>query len=609
MFVSKNTFKFSVLLILFSALLCASHSHAQQQAATVADPAEGQDPSEDRRIERLGDVSADEWEMNLALPSAAPPPSSGNGSFTLPDEAQERQFQSLLSSLAKNPGSKRVLADLNALLADVLNQANGLMDEGSGQEAGQMLQLIQSVNPALPGLDAGKIRLAELNDVDKLVASGHAALEAERLLEPENDSALFYFEQASKIAPENPRALAGLEELQAALIERAFRSIADLDFEVAAAWLSDASDVVDNPKPIEDARLELETAWEQRAAELEQDAIAAMDSGEFDRANMNIIDLIALGGQEATVDFLRTRLEEARLYSGFEPGQIIRDELLISGGKAPAIVIVPSGSYLMGSNKGAENEQPQHRVIIERGFGLGTTEVTVAEFRLFVERTGYRTTAERAGKSSIYHEAAGRLSARDDISWKYDYVGKKAAPEMPVIHVNANDAEAYIQWLVRETGKNYRLPSEAEFEYVARAGGHSTYWWGEGPPTHAVENLTGERDKSPGKREWTTFFKKYGDGHWGPAPAGSIKHEDLIHWMGVYDIAGNVSEWTQDCWHQNYLRAPVDGSAWVNPGCAKRVVRGGYWASGPEQSRAAFRLAVNADRYGPVIGFRVARDL
>ena len=79
--------------------------------------------------------------------------------------------------------------------------------------------------------------------------------------------------------------------------------------------------------------------------------------------------------------------------------------------------------------------------------------------------------------------------------------------------------------------------------------------------------------------------------------------------MGVRDIAGNVSEWTQDCWHQNYMKAPVDGSAWVNPGCSRRVVRGGYWASAPEQTRATFRNPVNADRYGPEIGFRVARDL
>jgi formylglycine-generating enzyme required for sulfatase activity len=124
-----------------------------------------------------------------------------------------------------------------------------------------------------------------------------------------------------------------------------------------------------------------------------------------------------------------------------------------------------------------------------------------------------------------------------------------------------------------------------------------------------VENLTGERDNSPAKREWTASFKDYSDGHWGPAPAGSLIDEKLAHPMGVHDIAGNVSEWTEDCWHQNYARAPVDGSAWINPGCSLRVVRGGYWASAPVQSRAAARKSLSADKYGPVFGFRIARDL
>jgi len=557
----------------------------------------------------LGDVSTDEWEMNLALPRATPPVSSAGSDFVLPDEDQNQQLQQLLSSLAKNPGSASVLGNLNALLTDILHQANGLIDAGSAQQAEQMLQLIQSINPRLAGLDTAKTRLQALNEVKDLLVAGDVALESQRIIEPENDNALYYFRQALSKDPNSPSVQSGLEKVQAALIERARQSAHDLDFEVAAAWLSEASAVLDNPKLIKTVQLELEDSWEKRALNLEQEAIDAMNSGDFNLANMNIIDLIALGGQETRVAALRARLEEARFYGGFEPGQVIRDDLLKSGGKAPEIVIVPAGNFLMGSREGSENEQPKHRVIIERGFGLGVREVTVEEFRLFIERTGYRTTAERAGKSSIYNEAAGRLNSRDGVSWKNDYTGKAAEPEMPVIHVTAHDADAYVQWLANETGKHYRLPSEAEFEYVARAGGNSTYWWGEGSPTQPVENLTGERDKSPGKREWTTFFKKYGDGHWGPAPAGSISHEDLSHWMGVQDIAGNVSEWTGDCWHQNYVKAPVDGSAWFNPGCSQRVVRGGYWASAPEQSRAAYRIPVNADRHGPVIGFRVARDL
>jgi formylglycine-generating enzyme required for sulfatase activity len=248
-------------------------------------------------------------------------------------------------------------------------------------------------------------------------------------------------------------------------------------------------------------------------------------------------------------------------------------------------------------------------VTIKRGFGLGVREVTVAEFQLFVASTGYRSTAELAGESSIYNEAAGRLSKRSGVYWKHDFKGREAQLDMPVLHVSAIDAQAYVDWLANETGKRYRLPSEAEYEYVARAGGNGNYWWGQGSPAEAVENLTGERDRSTSKRQWSSYFEKYGDGHWGPAPVGSLTSDTLVHPMGVQDIAGNVSEWTADCWHENYVQAPTDGSAWFNPGCERRVVRGGYWASAPEQSRAAYRIPVRAQSYGPVIGFRVARDL
>ena len=120
------------------------------------------------------------------------------------------------------------------------------------------------------------------------------------------------------------------------------------------------------------------------------------------------------------------------------------------------------------------NEKPQHRVTIKRGFGLGVREVTVAEFRLFIERSGYRTAAEHSKGSTVYVEAAGRLNHRDGVDWEYNYSGKKAKPEMPVLYVNLHDAQAYVQWLTLETGKSYRLPSEAEYEYVASAGSGGT---------------------------------------------------------------------------------------------------------------------------------------
>ena len=608
MFASKDTFKHSTRLILFSLLLCTSHTQAQQPEAEDQ-TAQGEESSESRRIERLGEVSTDEWEMNLAMPSAAPTATTAGHEFTLPDPDQDQKLQQLLSRLAASPSDSKVLAQLNVLLADVLGQANELMDTGSFQQAGQLLQLIQSIDPGLAGFDAANNRLQSSSELSDLLKAGDAALESRRILEPEKDNALYYFKQALGADPDSRSVQLGLAAVQEALVGLALESARELDFEMAEKWLLKASAVLDDHALVEEAQVRVDISKRAYAVELERKAFAAMESGNFNLADISIIDLIALGGQEARVDTLRIRLEEARLYGGLESGQIISDDLLLSGGKAPEIVIVPAGSFLMGTRKYSEHEEPRHRVTIEKGFGLGVREVSIAEFALFIKHTGYLTTAEVKGSSSVYNETAGRLNNREGINWRHDYRGRKAKPDMPVIHVSMHDATAYVQWLARETGKVYRLPSESEYEYVAKAGGKSTYWWGEGSPSDAVENLTGALDRSPSQREWTTSFEKYGDGHWGPAPVGSIGDGELTHPLGVYDIAGNVSEWTEDCWHENYVQAPVDGSAWVNPGCNRRVVRGGYWASAPEQSRSTVRIPVRAEKYGAVIGIRVARDL
>jgi len=605
MFASKNILKYSTLLILICASSWVSSLKAQQQPDET-------DSTDSRRIERLGDVSTDEWEMDLHLPRAGHIIPPGTNKFVLPDEEQDQRLHQLLSALTANPGDSGVLAQLNTLLAEVLEQVNVLLDAGSIEQAEQLIPLIQSINPGLAGFSAAKTRLNTLKEANELLSAGDAALASGRILEPDNDNALYFYRRALEKDPQNDSALEGLQRIQRTLIEQALESARELDFETAETWLVQAFDILEDQQAIENARLEVAEFKRQRAIELQQGVMDAMNSGDFTLADFGIIDLMALGGQESLVKTLMVRLEEARVYGGFEPGQVISDDLK-SGGKGPQIVIIDAGSFLMGSqgrsDDFSDHEEPQHRVKIKQGFGLGVREVSVAEFRLFITRTGYRTAAERSGFSHIYDEDAGRLSKRNGVYWIHDYKGREAEPDMPVIHVNAHDVQAYIQWLARETGKGYRLPSEAEYEYVARAGGSGTYWWGEDSPAEAVENLTGERDRSPAKREWSSSFKKYGDGHWGPAPVGSIADDDLVHPMGVYDIAGNVCEWMADCWHENYVKAPSDGSAWVNPGCERRVVRGGYWASAPEQSRAAFRFPVNANSYGPVIGFRVARNL
>ena len=122
-------------------------------------------------------------------------------------------------------------------------------------------------------------------------------------------------------------------------------------------------------------------------------------------------------------------------------------------------------------------------------------------------------------------------------------------------------------------GEEISFHTLAEFEFALRAGTTTAYWWGDGHPTRVVGNLTGEGDRSRSKRTWAKAFANYRDGYWGPAPVARFE----ANGFGLYDLGSNVSEWTEDCWHQNFLRAPEDGSAWVNRGCVKRVVRGGSW--------------------------------
>ena len=579
-------------LILLSALLCMSYCLAQQ-------------PDED---------ATEEWEMDLSLPASTVTRPGVQNMATLPDAAQEKKLQQLLSDLAADSTNTETLAQLDKLLADVLDQARTMLDGGQVEEAAHLLAVILPIDPNLPGFQSVQQRVWLAREINGLLEKGNAALEANRLMEPRNSSAYAYFYQASLRDPGNRATKSGLAKLQEALIMRAYASAQELDFTMSAHWLQQASEVYEDQLQVDDASEQLALFQDMHVADLETKVLAAIDAGRFNEAHSGINELQALGTQEESVNMLKERLGNARFYGGFQPGQVISDEFSQSGAKAPEIVIVAAGSFMMGcvdrAGGTSGNEQPRHRVTLEKGFGLGVREVTVGQFGEFIQQSGYQTAADRKGSSSIYDKVAGKLIKQSGVNWQHNYLGEKAAQGDPVIHVSFTDARAYVQWLSASTGKHYRLPSEAEYEYVARAAGRGSYWWGEGSPTGVVENLTGQLDESPDKRTWGTPFENYGDGYWGPAPAGSLKDSSLVHPMGVHDIAGNVTEWVEDCWYADYSDAPNDGSAWVDPNnCMRRVVRGGYWGSAPQKSRAAFRISAAPESTGPVIGFRIARDL
>lgn len=451
--------------------------------------------------------------------------------------------------------------------------------------------------------------LARAQEVRQQLAAASMAMREGRVDQPETNCAWFFYQNALNIDPDNKEAQAGLRAVQQQMVARALEYARELDFESADNILGEASLVRESQTLIDEVQEEISVFRKRRAVDLEVAALAAIDSGNFNSAERVIIELIALGEARAVVRQLRQKMEQTRLYGGHQPGEIIRDRFLTEEFWAPDVIVIPASSFMMGSSSAEDdrkdNEGPQHRVSFLRGFAIGQSEVSVAEFKAFVERTRYRTDAQKNGFSLVYHHYSARLDKKENVSWRKNYEGEEASDQDPVVHVSWNDAQAYVKWLARETGKPFRLPSEAEFEYVVRGGRSSKYWWGNGSPKLAVENLTGEDDSSRLRRNWASYFEDYGDKYWGPAPVGSFTENPY----GLFDIAGNVGEWVEDCWHDSYMRAPVDGSSWVNPGCKLRVIRGGYWASSPEQTRSAFRLSAQPDRSDARIGFRVARDL
>src|SRR5690606_24194238 len=292
-------------------------------------------------------------------------------------------------------------------------------------------------------------------------------------------------------------------------------------------------------------------------------ALAQPDGLEQARRRLAEVLLIALPGDPAAAE-LRERIDLAEHYGQFRPGQQFTDGLK-NGARGPQMVVVPHGAFRMGATEGdahaTDIERPQHPIRFARGFAMSITEVTVGDFRRFINATGRETRAERRGYSMAYDERSGNFVRMSGVDWRSDYAGSRAADELPVLHVSARDAEAYAKWLSEQSGHAYRLPSEAEFEYALRAGSTTPYPGGAGAPLADSGNFTGADDRSPTGRHWNHAFEGYGDGFWGPAPVG---HFGANAWE-VRGLAGNVSEWVADCWHDGYRRAPSDGTAWLNP--------------------------------------------
>ncbi len=289
---------------------------------------------------------------------------------------------------------------------------------------------------------------------------------------------------------------------------------------------------------------------------------------------------------------------EAPFGKALSPGDTFRDcanREIATAGEAPSgvlcgpeMTVVPSGSFRMGSPPSEEgrddDEGPVHEVTIAEPFAVGTHEITREQFAAFVDATGY----EPGDGCWVYED--GDWTKKEGRSWRDP--GYDQRLDHPVTCVSWEDAREYVDWLSGETGEDYRLLTEAEWEYVARAGTRTRYWWGDGiGDGKAVCYGCGSR--------WD--YEK-------TAPVGSFSANP----WGLHDVHGNVYEWTQDCWHDNYDGAPTDGGAWLEADggdCSRRVLRGGSWGHYPRDLRSANRSRGTTDGRGGSSGFRVARTL
>lgn len=258
-----------------------------------------------------------------------------------------------------------------------------------------------------------------------------------------------------------------------------------------------------------------------------------------------------------------TRPAESELKPAEEPVRGIHADLLgPEGPLGPELIVLNPSQYLMGNPVGMADSdaRPVHKVSLD-GFMIGSREVTFADYDRFVRETGARR--------------------------PHDYGWGRGS--RPVVGVSWEEAVAYTEWLSRKTGQRYRLPSEAEWEYAARGGTTTSYWWGVGSPASRALCL------DCGTR-WDQVST---------APVASFPPNPF----GLFDTAGNVYEWTADCYHHNYKGAPADGSARNEPGCEYRVVRGGGFKSPAGAMRSHSRNRFAADAEVDMVGFRVARDL
>ena len=438
----------------------------------------------------------------------------------------------------------------------------------------------QPIKPATP---------AKEDEVIRLLAAAEADLKARRLTSPVGNNAWERYQDVLKLDSSNSEAVRGMERVIESYMELFGAAVEQEDFEQASSYLDRIRDLHPDSPSLLTGTQSLEVARQARAARLteqeqQRQAEEAARQAELHRQqikqamqahwaafevalgeeNLNeaagiMAHVSDLNPEEPELAAGEQRLEAARIELEHKRQESLKREL------AGEMVSIPGGTFRMGdlSGEGRDAEKPVHSVTVS-DFMLGKYEVTFSQWDACVADGG-----------------CGRYQPDDD-GW--------GRGNRPLINISWDDIQTFIDWLNEKTGRNYRLPTEAEWEYAARAGSTTKYSWG-----NSIGHNRANCDDDCGDR-W-----KY------TAPAGSFS----ANVWGLHDMHGNVWEWVQDCWNDSYVGAPGDGRAWSSGDCGLRVVRGGSWPNDPGSLRSAGRYggfwSARSDR-GNYLGFRLAQD-
>ena len=488
----------------------------------------------------------------------------------------------------------------------------------------------------------------EAAEVARLLAAAEADLKARRLTSPAGNNAWENYQRVLELVPAHPEGVRGMERVIGSYMELFGTAVGQEDFEQAESYLSRIHDLHPDSPSLLTGKQRLEAARQARAdrlaeeerqrraeeaarqAELEQQRIAqevkehwntfeeVIGAENLNEATsilarvreLNPEDQGLATGEQRLAELERQLIEEVikEHWEAFEVALEAEDldeatsiltqvrdldqrelgladgeqrlaearQTTLERGYAGEMVTIPGGTFRMGdlSGEGYDDEQPVHTVAMP-AFRIGKYEVTFDQWDACVADGG----------CGVYWP--------DDEAW--------GRGNRPVINVSWDDAQAFIGWLNDKTSGKFRLPTEAEWEYAARAGSSTKYYFG-----NSQSQLCRYANHADDSTDYSNRNKSCSDGV-GKRTAAVGRFQPNA--FGLYDMHGNVWEWIQDCWNDSYLEAPNGGRAWVSGDCSQRVVRGGAWLNSPDGQRSAIRgNSSRSSREANGQGFRLAQD-